>query len=93
MQSEQLLSVAYVSDEDARIALVYTDGILDYDRHDRILRDMGYDYLALPCRCGGSDDDGHLPTCGWGRKLIHDQGCVAEGPAHKCDYCGPQEIR
>ena len=56
-----------VDPHDAALALVYTDGILDYDRHDAILRSCGYEYLALPCNCAGSDDDGHLPSCGWGR--------------------------
>ena len=55
---------------DASDALIYRDGVLDYDAHDALLRSRGYDYLDLPCDCGGSEDDGHLPTCGWGRCIL-----------------------
>jgi hypothetical protein len=59
-----------VSREDAAIALVYTNGILDYSRHDAILISMGYEFMAsIPCNCDGSDLDGHLPTCGWGKRV------------------------
>lgn len=57
-----------VSASDANDALIYRDGILDYEAHDALLRALGYEYLALPCNCGGSEEDGHLPTCGWGRR-------------------------
>ncbi len=56
-----------VGREDSERALVYRDGILDYDTHDSILRSLGYEFLDAPCACGGSNDDGHMPTCGWGR--------------------------
>ncbi len=61
-----------VEEQDAVDALIYRDGILDYDAHDALLRERGYAYLALPCTCNGSDDDGHLPCCGWGKRAdIH----------------------
>lgn len=56
-----------VSEFDAHDALIYRDGILDYDAHDAYLRSLGYMYLAGRCTCGGSEDDGHMPCCGWGR--------------------------
>jgi len=59
-----------VSTVDAQDALIYRGGILDYDAHDAYLRSLGYAYLNLPCNCGGSYDDGHLPTCGWGKEVV-----------------------
>lgn len=64
-----------INPNDAHDAMIYKDGILDYENHDRILRERGYAYLNLPCDCGGSNDDGHLPCCGWGptpEKIEHD---------------------
>ncbi len=58
-----------VSGRDAELALIYRDGILDYDAHDAMLRSLGYEYIAGSiCNCPGSDDDGHLPACGWFRE-------------------------
>jgi hypothetical protein len=62
-------TITHVSHSDAQDALIYRNGILDYDAHDAFLKSLGYRNLNLPCRCGGTDDDGHLPTCGWGRPL------------------------
>lgn len=58
-----------VNSTDADDAMIYRDGILDYDAHDAFLRSLGYEFMSLPCLCGGSDDDGHKPTCGWGREV------------------------
>lgn len=55
-----------VTPQHAELAMVYRDGILDYDAHDAMLRSLGYEYIGgTNCDCGGSEDDGHLPTCGW----------------------------
>lgn len=59
-----------VLSSDAENALIYRDGILDYNAHDDYLRALGYEYLGLPCTCGGSEDDGHLPCCGWGKLVV-----------------------
>lgn len=63
------VTIIPVTPNDAQDALIYRDGILDYDAHDAYLRSLGYEYLSLQCSCGGSEDDGHLPTCGWGKPL------------------------
>ena len=63
-------TVKSVSPQDAHDAMIYRNGVLDYDAHDDYLRFLGYEYLALPCNCGGSDDDGHMPHCGWGKYLV-----------------------
>jgi hypothetical protein len=67
-----MAEIETVNPQDAQGALIYRDGILDYDAHDAYLKAFGYSYMALPCSCGGSDDDGHLPCCGWGREI---SGC------------------
>jgi hypothetical protein len=59
-----------VAPNDAQDAMIYRNGILDYDAHDAYLVSLGYEYLDLPCKCGGSTDDGHLPHCGWGKPLV-----------------------
>jgi len=61
------MKITPVTAQDAHDALIYKNGILDYDAHDRYLTALGYSYLALPCTCGGTDDDGHMPSCGWGK--------------------------
>lgn len=58
-----------VSNKDAHDALIYKDGILDMRHAQHNLKSLGYEYLALPCSCGGSEDDGHQPVCGWGKRL------------------------
>ncbi len=61
------LQASPITWRDSHAALIYKDGILDYDVHDAYLRALGYEYLALPCTCDGNDDDGHMPSCGWGK--------------------------
>ncbi len=69
-----------VSPFDARAALIYRDGILDYDAHDAYLRSLGYEYAGLPCNCDGNDDDGHMPCCGWAKLPVSvDQGASLGG--------------
>lgn len=64
------MTVNEVDPNDAQAALIYKDGILDYEAHDEMLKSLGYEYLALPCNCDGTEDDVHLPCCGWGRAQV-----------------------
>lgn len=59
-----------VSAEDAQKAMIFKDGILDFEAHDRALEGMGYAYLASLCNCDWSYENGHMPCCGWGKQPV-----------------------